>query len=170
MSRTCRCRRSLPSRAGTDSFAVAIVPPSLECRHDSIDIVDAPRPRATARALQRCPEAAVVGQSLVGREPGIAWPVTEQRLARRRIEGYAFRTHEIDRAGERVAVDHDLNEVLVPNAPDGAIVQRLRPNVADAGAAREPGEPAVGDQGHVFAPRQVTERSGDLRGLLDAGS
>src|SRR5690242_3677336 len=101
MSRTCRCRRSLPSRADTDSFAVAIAPPSFECRHDSIDVVDAPGPRATARTLQCCPEAAVVGQSLVGRESGMAWPVAQQSLAGLRVEGYVVRTHEIDGAGQR---------------------------------------------------------------------
>ena len=75
----------------------------------------------------------------------------------------------LTRAGQRVAIDHDLDEVVVPNAPDRSVVQRLGPDVADAGAAREPGEPAVGDERHVFAPGQVTERRGDLRGLLHAG-
>ena len=32
------------------------------------------------------------------------------------------------------------------------------------------GEPAVGEERHVLAPGQVTERGGDLRGLLHAGS
>src|SRR4029453_937242 len=121
MSRTCRCRRSLPSRAGTDSFAVAIVPPSLECRHDSIDVVDAPRPRATARALQCCPEAAVVRQSLVGGGPGVARAGAAARLPRFRVEGYVLGTHEIDGARECVAVDDDLNEVVISNAPDGSV-------------------------------------------------
>ena len=73
--------------------------------------------------------------------------------ARRPDRGHAVRAHEIDGAGERVAIDHDLDEVVVPNAPDGSVVQRLGPDVADAGAAREPGEPAVGDERPRVCPR-----------------
>ena len=141
----------------------------VQRRHDPIDIVDTPGPGAAARPLQRGPEAAVVRQPLVGREPRIRWPAAEQRAARLRVERHALRAHQVDGAGQRVPIDHDLDEIAISNASDGPFVQRLGPDVTDAGSAREPGEPAVGDERDVFAPGQVAERRGDLRGLLHAG-
>src|SRR5688572_33431067 len=74
--------------------------------------------------------------------------------------------NQIDRTGERVRVDYDLDVVVVLNASDRAVVECLRTDVTDAGAAREPGEPAVGDECRVLAPGQVAERGGDLGRLL----
>src|SRR2546427_9303967 len=76
------------------------------------------------------------------------------------------RSHEVDRTGERAAVDHDLDQVVVAHPPDRAAVQCLRSDVAHARAAREPGETAVGEERDVLPPGEIAECSGDLRGLL----
>ena len=47
---------------------------SIERGDDPVDVVDAPAPRAAARALQRRPEAAVVGQTLVWRKARMRRP------------------------------------------------------------------------------------------------
>src|SRR5262245_36060665 len=179
MSRTWRSGR--PASRGlvagiTASRVIAMIPCArgmllvgIQRRDDAVDVVDTPGPRAAACALQRRPETAVVGEPLVGREPWMRWPAAKQLLARLRVEGHAFGAHEVDGTGQCVPIDRDLDEVIVLNAPDGPFVERLGPDVTDAGPAREPGETPVGDESHVFAPRQVAERGGDLRSLLHAG-
>ena len=116
------------------------------------------------------PTGGVIGQSSVrcGPDAQDGLRAAHGRPADRR--GRRRRADQIDRAGQRVRVDHDLDEVVVLNHSDRAVVQRLGTDVTDAGAAREPGEPAVGDECHVLAPGQVAERRGDLGGLLHAGS
>ena len=77
---------------------------------------------------------------------------------------------DVDRTGERRAIDHDLDDVAVAHAADRTAVQRLRTDVADARAGRDAGEAAVRDQRDVLAPRQISERRRDLRRLLHAGA
>src|SRR6266496_1015473 len=93
-------------------------------------------------------------------------PLLEERRTRGRVERPSARSYEIDRAGERVPVDRDLDEVIVLHPADRPPVQRLRSDMAYAGAAREAGETAIGEERDVFAPREIPQRGGDLRGLL----
>ena len=97
-------------------------------------------------------------------------PACEQRATGLRIEFGAVGTNHIDGAGERVPIDHDLYQVVVADTTEGTVVQRLGTNVTDAGAARQPGEPAVRDERDVLAPGQIAERRRDLGGLLHSGS
>src|SRR5205085_2085861 len=89
-----------------------------------------------------------------------------KRCARRCVERLPGCPHQVDRSRERATVDHDLDQIVVPYAPDGTAVQCLGSDVADAGAAGEPGKTTVREQRDVLAPREIAERGGDLRGLL----
>ena len=60
--------------------------------------------------------------------------------------------------------------VAVAKRADRAAGQRLRPDVADAGAGRDAGEARVGDERDWLADVEVLERRGDLVGLLHAGA
>ena len=58
---------------------------------------------------------------------------------------------EVDAAFELVAVDDDLDAVAVAHLADRAAGQRLRADVADAGAGRDAGEAGVGQHRDVLA-------------------
>ena len=69
----------------------------VQRRDDPIDIVDAPGPGAAARPLQRRPEAGVVGQPLVGREPRMRRPAAKQRARTPPASsGTPSRAHQVD--------------------------------------------------------------------------
>ena len=98
----------------------------------------------------------------------MAWPVAQQRLAGWRRGAFSAPT--------RLTVPMSVlrSITISPRSssrtrPIGPSSSASGPTWPDGGAGREPGEPAVGNQRHVFSPRQVTECSRDLRGLLHAG-
>src|SRR5437870_5987078 len=78
------------------------------------------------------------------------------------VERLPGRPHEVDRAREHAAVDHDFDQVIVAHPADRAAVQRLRADVSHAGATREPGKAAVGEERDVFPPGEIPERGSDL--------
>mgnify|MGYP003694016507 CR=1 FL=1 len=150
-----RCARFLLGEQKRSwQFLSEVARRSIERGDDPVDVVDAPAPRAAARALQRRPEAAVVGQTLVGRKARMRRPAAQQRLARVGVERHAFRAHEVDAAGQRIPVDHDLDEDRRPER-----VRSVRPSsasgadVADARPGRHAGEPPVGEERHALCPR-----------------
>ena len=126
----------------------------IERLDDPIDVVDAAGPRAAARALQRRPETACRrAAARAARGPDAAAGCAAARRTRPASSGTPSLAHEVDGAGQRVPIDHDLDEVVVAHASDRPAVQRLGADVPDAGAGRQPGEPAVGDRAPRACPR-----------------
>jgi hypothetical protein len=77
---------------------------------------------------------------------------------------------QIHRTLERVAIDHDLDEVAVAHLSNRTAHERLRSDVSDARAGGQSGEPPIGHERNVLAPREIAQRRRDLRGLLHAGA
>ncbi len=75
---------------------------------------------------------------------------------------------EVDAAVKGVAIDDDLDDVAVEDAPDGTSGECFGRDVADAGSGGDAAEARVGEYGDVFAVGQVLERGGDLVDLLHA--
>src|SRR4029079_6111250 len=79
---------------------------------------------------------------------------------------FQFSRRELDVDGALVGVD--LDDIAVADERDRAPDRRFRPDVADAEASRRPGEPAVGDQGHLTAGALAVERGGRRQHLTHA--
>jgi hypothetical protein len=73
---------------------------------------------------------------------------------------------DIERAGGGVDDDH----VAVAQQADRAADRRLRPDMADAEAARGAGEAAVGDQRHLVAHALAVDRRRGRQHLAHAGA
>ncbi len=62
---------------------------------------------------------------------------------------------EVERSFEAVAVDHDLDLVTIANLAERSTGEGLWADVADAGACGDAGETGVGEDGDLFAEREV---------------
>ncbi len=141
-------------------------------RNDGICVIDASTPDAAGSGDESGPEARVVGQRGVRLEIGARrarcqFPRGE--LARGRAVGVAF-GKKIDSSSELVTVDDDADAVTVSEASNGSAGEGFRADVADAGSGGDAAETGVGEDGDVFAVRQLTQRGGDLVDLLHAGT
>src|SRR5262249_32831964 len=87
-----------------------------------------------------------------------------------RAEDFIPLTDQIDAPFEPVAVDNDLDAIAVADLADWAAGERLRADVADAGARTHAGETRIRQQSHVLAEAQVLEGTRDLIDLLHAGA
>ena len=70
---------------------------------------------------------------------------------------------------ERARHGVDADDVAVAQQADGAALGRLRPDMADAEAARRAGEPSVRDQRHRLAEAAPVDRGGRRQHLAHAG-
>src|SRR5688500_1362284 len=75
-------------------------------------------------------------------------------------------TYKVDAALQAASVDDDADEVAVAKLPNRPARQRCWPDVTGARARRDPGEPRVGQYGHVAAKLQGLERAGHLVDLF----
>ena len=106
----------------------------------------AARPTAACRRAGRRPPPGPVAS---GRRASSAGAPGRRRDARRR----GRRDRRVPSA--RRGVDDDFDQVVVQQLADRAAGERFGPDVTDAGAGRDAGEPGVGHQRHLLAPRQV---------------
>ena len=64
-------------------------------------------------------------------------------------------THQIDAPRQPHSIDLDLDYVSFAHAAERTAGQRLRPHMADARARTYAAQARIGDQRHLFAPRQI---------------
>ena len=153
----------------------AHAPDSADHRPRSSARAIAPRrtrssPGPAARLLQRGPQARVGRYVRVGRQVGTRRARRQHARALLGTEAGIALAHEVHAALEAVAVDHDLDRVAIAERADRATGQRLGTDVADAGAGGHAGEARIGQDGHLLAPRQMSQRRGDLVDLFHAGA
>ena len=143
---------------------------SLQFRNDFIRVVDTTTPDAAASLHQRRPQARVCGELGMGREVRPGFALGEHQRALVRAEDSVGVADQMDGAGERFAIDDDLDLVALKHFANGPGGERFRRDVSDAGARGDAAEARVGEQGNVLAVRQLLERGGDLINLLHAGA
>src|SRR5207249_11370404 len=111
--------------------------PGAHGLHDGVDVVDAAAPRASARLLERRPEARVFGQLRVGPDVAAGRTRGEDLRALLRTEAPLALADEVDASFQPARVDHDADAIALPKLPDRAAGERLGPHVADARPRRD---------------------------------
>src|SRR5207244_3653145 len=118
---------------------------------NGVGVENASAPGPAAGFLQGSPEAGVIRQVGVGDKGGPRSAAGKQATALFRPKDPALLADEIQASLETAAIDDDLDLITIMDLTDRAPGQRLRRDMADAGAGRNAGEASVGQDSHVLA-------------------
>jgi hypothetical protein len=83
----------------------------LQLRNDLVDVIDAAAPDASAGLHQRGPETGVVGQQGMRMQVRARLALRQAARAFFRAEDLIGVSHEMERAGQRFAIDDDFDLV-----------------------------------------------------------
>jgi hypothetical protein len=135
-----------------------------------LGVVDAAAPEAPADRLEARPEGRVRRQRRIG-------PHVVARGSGREHSGCFLRrpllvavAGEVDGGLEARRIDDDPHTVSVDEPPERSALERLRTDVADAGAGGDAGEAGVRDERDLAAEGEEPKRRGELVGLLHSRS